>query len=158
MLPVPSFDGFFTCFLLNSGANTWMIPKVGGALLLLPSHNWLKVSVVLKHNRNSSVFVLINRLTQAGVFCKLERMKTNDRQLSPGGGRLARHQLKSSLVKSSLVCFLFCFLRVSRVLNIPVGVRSFHPVKIWAAKGRKFRDFGSLKLIKFSAVKMTTFR
>lgn len=86
MLPVPSFDSFFTCFLLNSGANTQMIPKVGGAPLLLPSHNWLKVSVVLKHNRNSSVFVLINRLTQVGVFYKLERMKTNDSSLQEEDG------------------------------------------------------------------------
>lgn len=75
MIKAPSYSQFqalivFHLLLVEFRCQYPMIPKVGGALPFLPSHNWLKVSVVLKHNRNSSVFVLINRLTQAGVFYK----------------------------------------------------------------------------------------
>lgn len=81
-------------------------------------------------------------------MCFTNGKNENQWQLSPGGGLLARHRLKNSLV-----CFLFCFLRVSRILNIPVGVRSFHSVKIWAARGEKLGTLNLLSFIKFSVVK-----
>lgn len=54
---------------LNSLAAVGPRSRLGTAVSLAPLG--LKVSVVLKHNRNSSVFVLINRLTHmVGVFYK----------------------------------------------------------------------------------------
>lgn len=82
----------------------YALPRAGAALLSLPFRHRLEVSVVLKCNRHSSGFVLINRLTQGGCLLQTERMKTNDRQLSPGGERLARHWCKAALV----VCFGVC--------------------------------------------------
>lgn len=68
-------------------------------------------------------------------------MKTNDRQLSPGGERLAKHWGEAALF------VLFCFF-----MSLLGSEQRF------GQQGEKFSDFESLKIYPGFSHKMTNFR